>query len=263
VTLGLCIGANTAIFSVLNSVILQPLPFHGVNLLVRIFNSYPRAGIERGGASVPDYNDRLEHVPALAAVAMIQPRGVTIGVEGWPERAVAAAFRPRSSPCSASRQQWSGPSSTPRANPATSATPSSVKGCGRSTTAAGRTWWAAPSGSADVAPTIVGVITPGVVLERQDVRLWVPLAVSDEQRSDTSRHANKWGDGCLAANRDHVLLAVMCSPMNCSRICSPATAESSASLAAILAAIAARTSAAWSIRGLLPRPRWETGGGGP
>jgi hypothetical protein len=41
-TLALCIGANTAIFSVLNAVILRPLPFEGAERLVRIYNSYPR-----------------------------------------------------------------------------------------------------------------------------------------------------------------------------------------------------------------------------
>lgn len=77
-TLALCVGANAAIFSVLNSVLLKPLPSEGADRLISIYNSYPRGGVERGGAAAPDYFDRQE-LPALQEVAMLQTRGLTIG----------------------------------------------------------------------------------------------------------------------------------------------------------------------------------------
>jgi len=40
-TLALCIGANTAIFTVLNAVILNPLPFPEPGGLVTLYNLYP------------------------------------------------------------------------------------------------------------------------------------------------------------------------------------------------------------------------------
>ena len=40
-TLAVCIGANAAIFAVINSVLLRPLPVPEPAQLVRIFNSYP------------------------------------------------------------------------------------------------------------------------------------------------------------------------------------------------------------------------------
>ena len=46
-TLAVCIGANAAIFAVVNSVLLRPLPVPEPEQLVRIFNSYPRAGVDR------------------------------------------------------------------------------------------------------------------------------------------------------------------------------------------------------------------------
>jgi putative ABC transport system permease protein len=191
-TLALCIGANTAIFSVLNSVILRPLPFEGADRLVRIYNSYPRAGIERGGASAPDYFDRLEHVPALDAVAMIQPRGVTIGEEGLPERAVAAAVTP----------SFFAMLGVPAAMGRTFVDAEGEPGNERHAILSHGLWQEHYGGRTDlvgstiriseVAHTIVGVMPPGFVFERQDVRLWVPLAFSDEQRSDDSRHSNNW-----------------------------------------------------------------------
>src|SRR6266478_8918711 len=43
-TLGLCIGANTAIFTVLNAVVLDPLPYPDSGRLETLYNIYPSAG---------------------------------------------------------------------------------------------------------------------------------------------------------------------------------------------------------------------------
>ena len=46
-TLALCIAANTAMFSVLRSVVLKPLPFPASERVVLVYNSYPNAGAPR------------------------------------------------------------------------------------------------------------------------------------------------------------------------------------------------------------------------
>ena len=51
-TLAVCIGANVAVYSVVDAVLLDPLPYPESQRLVRIFNSYPGAGAERGSTSL-------------------------------------------------------------------------------------------------------------------------------------------------------------------------------------------------------------------
>ena len=52
-TLAVCIGANAAMFSVVRSVLLKPLPFPNSERVVLLYNSYPNAGAPRVGAAVP------------------------------------------------------------------------------------------------------------------------------------------------------------------------------------------------------------------
>ncbi|MEJ2238369.1 MAG: hypothetical protein P8X82_08745, partial [Gemmatimonadales bacterium] len=60
VTVGLGVGANTAMFSIVNGVILRQLPFEGPERLVRIFQSDRFNGTLREGVSGPDYFDYLK-----------------------------------------------------------------------------------------------------------------------------------------------------------------------------------------------------------
>lgn len=69
VTLALGIGANTAIFSVLNAVVLQPLPYSAPEELVEIQASMPRAGVELAPFSVPEIMDLRAQTGALSSLA--------------------------------------------------------------------------------------------------------------------------------------------------------------------------------------------------
>ena len=69
-TLAICLGANTAIFTVVRSVLLRPLPYPESGRLVFMYDAFPGAGVERAGTSVPNYLDRVQLTDVFDSVAL-------------------------------------------------------------------------------------------------------------------------------------------------------------------------------------------------
>lgn len=90
--LALGIGANSAIFSVVNSVLFRPLPFRDPQRLVMIWeNHQQRGGPEREWASPADLRDWREQPRSFANVAGLLGWGPTITGSGEPEDLQGAA----------------------------------------------------------------------------------------------------------------------------------------------------------------------------
>ena len=93
-TLALCVGANAAIFAVVNSVVLRPLPTPEADRLVLFYNSYPKAGVGRSSTGVPDYYDRLRETDVFEELALYNQRGVTVGTNEGAQRLQGMIGRP-------------------------------------------------------------------------------------------------------------------------------------------------------------------------
>jgi predicted permease len=95
-TLALCIGANTAIFTVVRSVLLRPLPYAEADRLVFEYDSFAGAGVERAGTSVPNYFDRLAFTDVLESQALYRSNDLKVGAgpgaEGVPAMEVTPSF---------------------------------------------------------------------------------------------------------------------------------------------------------------------------
>jgi putative ABC transport system permease protein len=92
IAIGLGIGANTAIFSVVNTVLLQPLPFPQPKQLVNIASEQRNQTLDgRGTNSVPDFLDVQKSSTTLQYVATYQGSGTFTTDGNEPERLLGAA----------------------------------------------------------------------------------------------------------------------------------------------------------------------------
>src|SRR5688572_30122348 len=92
VAIGLGIGANTAIFSVVNTVLLRPLPFEQPERLVRVSTEQRNQALDgRGAFSVADLLDIQTRSSTLEYVATYQRSGTIATEGGEPERLLGAA----------------------------------------------------------------------------------------------------------------------------------------------------------------------------
>src|SRR6202045_3265466 len=81
-TVAICLGANLAIFAVIDSILLRPLPFPQSDRLVTIYNTYPKAGVENDGSSITNYYERRGNIPAFSSLSMYMERAETVGDPG-------------------------------------------------------------------------------------------------------------------------------------------------------------------------------------
>jgi predicted permease len=191
-TIAVCIAANTAIFSVVRSVLLRPLPVPESDRLVVVYNSYPNAGAARAGTAVPDYFDRRREVPALAEQALFRRETATFGAEGGAERlitlrATPSFFRlvrlePRAGRLFHEEEGEAGKNSQ------------TILGYGF--------WQRAFGGETSIVGqtirlngtpmTVVGVAPATFTFLWDDIDLFMPAAFTPQELSDDSRHSNNW-----------------------------------------------------------------------
>jgi predicted permease len=93
-TLALCIGANLAIFAVVDAIVVRSLPFPEPDRLVTVFNGYPTGGVDRAAASIPNYFDRRNAIKAFGAVSIYQDGSSIVGGTGSPNRVPMARVSP-------------------------------------------------------------------------------------------------------------------------------------------------------------------------
>ena len=95
-TLALGIGANTAIFSVVNAVLLRPLPYKNPDQLVAVYDMQP--GNMTTPASFPEYLDWREQTQVFQSVAAYMNRSYVLTGAGTPEQiratGVSASYLP-------------------------------------------------------------------------------------------------------------------------------------------------------------------------
>lgn len=85
-TLAVCLGANLTIFAAIDAILMRPLPFPGASRLVTMYNTYPKAGVERDGSSVTNYYERRGRIPAFSSLSIYCYAASILGEPGSAER---------------------------------------------------------------------------------------------------------------------------------------------------------------------------------
>jgi putative ABC transport system permease protein len=88
ITLALGIGANTAIFSVVNAVLLRPLPYQNPEQLAMVWGKLPTHVSGNIGASAPEFADYRDQNLVFSSVAAYTSTSFNLSGVGEPERIV-------------------------------------------------------------------------------------------------------------------------------------------------------------------------------
>lgn len=89
-TLALCIGANTAIFSVVYALLLKPLPFPHPERIVEIYNTFSKAGLDKMPSDLVQYTDYKANTTSYDAVGLWGPSEDMVGEDTSAERIMGA-----------------------------------------------------------------------------------------------------------------------------------------------------------------------------
>jgi predicted permease len=192
-TLALCIGANTALFSVVHNVVLRPLPVPQSDRIVVIENLYPNAGAaENGGSGVPDYYDRLRETDVFDTLALYNTSNASIDQNGTPTRIRIMNVTP---------SFFRLVRVAPQMGRIFSEEEGEV-GNEKKVVLSYGLWQTAFGGAPDVVGrdfrldgqpySIVGVMPRGFAFPDTQVMAWRPLAFTPEQKADDKRHSNNF-----------------------------------------------------------------------
>ena len=176
-TLALGIGANTAIFSVVNGVILKPLPYPSPERLVFITSQFPNLGFDQFWISGPEFVEFAESNRSFRQVGGYRAGAVNLGTPDQPRRVNSAVI-------------------TSELMPALGVAPIRGRQFTREDTLPGaedvavlssELWRTAFGGEESVvgrvvpidgAPTrIVGIMPPGYDVHDQRIQVWLPLTL--------------------------------------------------------------------------------------
>lgn len=91
-TLAVGIGANSAIFSVVNSVLLRPLPYRQPGQLVRVYSEFPTMKLQKFWLSAPEMLDIQREAKSWEAIGAWAPDGQNVGTASEPLRVTSAAI---------------------------------------------------------------------------------------------------------------------------------------------------------------------------
>jgi putative ABC transport system permease protein len=94
VTIALAIGANTAVLSLVNALLIRPLPYKAPNQLVLLWERFPPQGLERIPVSAPEYLDYEKQLTSFDRIGAFSYAAYNLTTGDVPERVAGAVVSP-------------------------------------------------------------------------------------------------------------------------------------------------------------------------
>ncbi|MEY2438800.1 MAG: hypothetical protein QOI34_185 [Verrucomicrobiota bacterium] len=198
-TVAICLGANLAIFAVINSILLRPLPFPESERLVTIFNTYPKAGVENDGSSITNYYERRGNIAAFSSLSLYREGAEVLGNPGSTEQVEVMRISPEFFATLGVNLAMG------RTFTEAEAAVAENNGVVILTDAYWRQRLAADPNILGrdirvngIQRTIVGVLPPDFRFLSSEARLFQPIRTRPEQRASTQRHSGGGGTHMIA-----------------------------------------------------------------
>ncbi len=93
-TLALGIGANSAVFGLINGLLVKPLPYQDSSRLVLLWEQFPSQGLERIPVSAPEYLDYEKQTHSFERIAAFVSASFNLKTGDLPERVQGAVVSP-------------------------------------------------------------------------------------------------------------------------------------------------------------------------
>jgi predicted permease len=190
-TFTVCIAANTALFALVNSVVLQPLPLADANSILLMANQYPKAGVvSQNQSSSGDYYDRLREMTVFESQAVFRERDQTVELNGVPQRIHGMLVTPSWFTLLRTAPAIGRPFGEDEGEIGHEHVVILSDGLWKQLYAGDRSAIGKDLRISGQPYTIVGVMPRTFDFVDPEVRLWLPLAFTAEDK--TTHHSNNW-----------------------------------------------------------------------
>jgi putative ABC transport system permease protein len=187
-SLALGIGANTAIFSLTNAVLLRPLPFADPERLVMLWEDAADRGFPRNDVSPADYVDFKAQNRTMEDLAAMDRRGFNLTGDGEPEQIYSFGVTANFFPLLGIKPALGRVFATEEDRPGNEKVAMLSYGLWQSRYGGERNVIGRELLLNDEKYTIIGVLPAGFQFLQNDVRIFVPIAFTPELLNNRGRH---------------------------------------------------------------------------
>ena len=187
--LALGIGANTAIFSVVNAVLLRPLPFEQSDKLVLVWEKRLALGRTRNTVSPPDFSDWRAQNQVFEDMAAYIGQGFNLGSSAEPERIQGASISPSLFSVLRARTRLGRTFEPEEDKPDSNSVAVISSGLWQRSFGADPEIVSKTIKLNDKTYTVVGVMPADFVFPNRRSEIWVPLTFSPEDAANRGGHS--------------------------------------------------------------------------